>query len=143
MPCTETELNIAKLDGCRILWLTSPKAAIGANGRLTGLICSRMRLGDADSSGRRSPVDTGEMVTLEVDMVIKAAGQAPFADLVQSSGLENDKGKIRIGEGGVTDYARVFAGGDCVNGGKEVVDAVQAGKDAAAAMLQYLVISIV
>jgi dihydropyrimidine dehydrogenase (NAD+) subunit PreT len=50
MPCTETELNIAKLDGCRILWLTAPKAAVGDNGRLTGLVCSRMRLGAADSS---------------------------------------------------------------------------------------------
>jgi glutamate synthase (NADPH/NADH) small chain len=149
MPCTETELDIARLDGCRILWLTAPKAAIGDNGRLTHLVCSRMRLGDPDSSGRRSPVDTGETLTLEVDMVIKAAGQAPFADLVQLSGLGHDKGRISIGEGGITGstgaaahpppgLAPVFAGGDCVNGGKEVVDAVQAGKDAAAAMLKYL-----
>jgi len=147
MPCTETELNIAKLDGCRILWLTAPKAVVGDDSRLTHLVCSRMRLGDPDSSGRRSPVDTGETLTLEVDMVIKAAGQVPFADLVQSSGLENDKGRIAVGPGGVggrsgahppPGHARVFAGGDCVNGGKEVVDAVQAGKDAAAAMLKYL-----
>ncbi len=154
MPCTEAELDIAKLDGCRILWLTSPKAAIGDNGRLTGLVCSRMRLGEADHSGRRSPVDTGETVILEVDMVIKAAGQVPYTDLVQSAGLDNDKGRIRMGEGGATAivmpataaivmpdstaaYAPVFAGGDCVNGGKEVVDAVQAGKDAAAAILKY------
>lgn len=137
MPCTEAELDIAKLDGCHILWLTSPKAVVGDNGRLTHLVCSRMRLGEPDSSGRRSPVDTGETFTLEVDMVIKAAGQVPFAGLVQSSGLDHDKGKIVVGPGGVAG-ARVFAGGDCVNGGKEVVDAVQAGKDAAAAMLKYL-----
>jgi dihydropyrimidine dehydrogenase (NAD+) subunit PreT len=145
MPCTETELNIARLDGCRILWLTAPKAAIGDNGRLTGLVCSRMRLGEADSSGRRSPVDSGETLTLDVDMVIKAAGQVPFADLVAASGLQHDKGRVIAGaEGstsdpaGSTNIAGVFAGGDCVNGGKEVVDAVQAGKDAAVAMIKYI-----
>jgi glutamate synthase (NADPH/NADH) small chain len=138
MPCTETELNIDKLDGCRILWLTSPKAAVGDNGRLTGLVCSRMQLGDPDSSGRRSPVDTGETVTLEVDMVIKAAGQVPFATLVGDAGLGHDRGKVIADAGGGTSIAGVFAGGDCVNGGKEVVDAVQAGKDAAAAILKYL-----
>lgn len=144
MLCTKAELDIAMLDGCHILWLTAPKAAIGDNGRLTHLVCSRMRLGDPDSSGRRSPVDTGETLTLEVDMVIKAAGQAPFTDLVQLSGLEHDKGMISTGEGGIAIGTGVvaggciFAGGDCINGGKEVVDAVQAGKEAAAAILKYL-----
>jgi dihydropyrimidine dehydrogenase (NAD+) subunit PreT len=138
MPCTETELNIARLDGCRILWLTAPKAVIGDYGRLTGLVCSRMRLGDPDSSGRRMPVDTGETVTLDVDMVIKAAGQVPFAGLVGDAGLGHHSGKVIVDSGGGTNIAGVFAGGDCVNGGKEVVDAVQAGKDAAAAILQFV-----
>jgi dihydropyrimidine dehydrogenase (NAD+) subunit PreT len=138
MPCTETELDIAKLDGCRILWLTAPKAVIGDNGRLTQLLCSRMRLGEADGSGRRSPVDTGETILLEVDMVIKAAGQMPFAGLVTGAGLGEDKGKVIAGVDGVTSIPGVFAGGDCVNGGKEVVDAVQAGKDGAAAILEYM-----
>jgi glutamate synthase (NADPH/NADH) small chain len=78
-------------------------------------------------------------------MVIKAAGQVPFAGLVAGSGLAQDKGRIVVGPGGgvgatdgSTDRSGVFAGGDCVNGGKEVVDAVQAGKDAAAAILNYL-----
>jgi len=138
MPCTEAELDIAKLDGCRIVWLAAPKAAIGDNGRLTQLLCSRMRLSEADGSGRRSPVDTGETITLEVDMIIKAAGQMPFANLVGAAGLGHDKGRIVAGADGSTGVLGVFAGGDCVNGGKEVVDAVQAGKDAAAAILKYI-----
>ena len=138
MPCTEAELDIAKLDGCRILWLTSPKAAVGDNGKVTHLVCSRMRLGDPDSSGRRSPVDTGETLTLEVDMVIKAAGQVPFATLVDDAGVGHNSGKVLVDSDGSTSVAGVFAGGDCVNGGKEVVDAVQAGKDAAAAILQFI-----
>ncbi len=137
MPCTETELKIAKLDGCRILWLAAPKAIVGEGGRLSQLVCSRMRLGDPDSSGRRSPVDTGETVTLDVDMVIKAAGQVPFTELVQGTGLGHRKGQIIAGPDGSVSPG-VFAGGDCVNGGKEVVDAVQAGKAGAAAMLKYL-----
>ena len=96
-----------------------------------------MQLGDEDASGRRSPVDTGETFTLDVDMVIKAAGQIPFESLVNDNKLSNSKGKVLI-TGSATNIDGVFAGGDCVNGGKEVVDAVQAGKEGAAAILQYL-----
>ncbi len=147
MPCTETELDLAKLDGCRILWLAAPKVIVGDDQGVTRLICSRMRLGDPDSSGRRSPVDTGETVELDVDMVIKAAGQVPFTELVQSLGIGHRQGKIIANEDGSTNAMAlhghsgrdgIFAGGDCVNGGKEVVDAVQAGKDAAAAILKYI-----
>ena len=137
MPCTEAELDIAKLDGCNIIWLASPKEAIGINGKLIQLVCSKMQLGEPDSSGRRSPVETGETFTLEVDMVIKAAGQMPFSQLIMDNGLMDNKGKIII-ENSATNIKGVFAGGDAVNGGKEVVDAVQAGKDGAAAIMKYL-----
>jgi glutamate synthase (NADPH/NADH) small chain len=69
-------------------------------------------------------------------MVIKAAGQTPFAELVEKSQLKNNHGKIEINNS-ITNIIGVFAGGDCVNGGKEVVDAVQAGKDGAKAILNY------
>jgi glutamate synthase (NADPH/NADH) small chain len=71
-------------------------------------------------------------------MVIKAAGQSPFVELVDQNGLENNKGKIVVKEKAATNIKGVFAGGDAVNGGKEVVDAVQAGKDGGAAILEYL-----
>lgn len=138
MPCTQTELDIARLDGCRIAWLAAPKEILGSNGRVTQLVCSIMRLDEPDASGRRSPIDTGNTFTLETDMVIKATGQMPYDTLVQTVGLPNDKGKISTDARGVTGLSGVFAGGDCVNGGKEVVDAVQAGKDGAAAILQYM-----
>jgi dihydropyrimidine dehydrogenase (NAD+) subunit PreT len=138
MPCTEKELNIAKLDGCHIIWLASPVKVLGVEGKTTQLVCSVMKLGEPDASGRRSPVDTGETLTLDVDMVIKAAGQIPFEELVRGGGLDNSEGRISADAQGVTNLDDVFAGGDCVNGGKEVVDAVQAGKDGAAAILRYL-----
>jgi dihydropyrimidine dehydrogenase (NAD+) subunit PreT len=137
MPCTEAELDIAKLDGCNIVWLAAPKAVLGDQGKVTALVCSVMQLGAPDGSGRRYPVDTGETLTLDVDMVIKAAGQMPFNDLVARTALTNDRGRITT-TGSATNIPGVFAGGDCVNGGKEVVDAVQAGKEGAAAIITYL-----
>ncbi len=137
-PCTQAELDIAKLDGCNIIWLAAPKEVIGENGKVKALVCSIMQLGEPDASGRRSPVDTGETFTLEVDMVIKAAGQMPFEELVELNGIENKSGKIVIRSNCETNIKGVFAGGDAVNGGKEVVDAVQAGKDGAAAILSLL-----
>jgi dihydropyrimidine dehydrogenase (NAD+) subunit PreT len=137
MPCTEFELNIAKLDGCEIIWLAAPKAVIG-NGKVEKLICSKMQLGEPDASGRRSPVDTGEMFTLDVDMVIKAAGQVPYEQLIMHNGIMNSRGKIVINDNYSTNIKGVFAGGDAVNGGKEVVDAVEDGKHGAKAILSYL-----
>ena len=137
MPCTRHELDIAMLDGCEIIWLAAPKEILG-NGKAEKLICSKMKLGEPDASGRRSPVETGETFTVEVDMVIKAAGQKPFEQLVKSMNLENKNGKIQINENCSTSIKGVFAGGDDVNGGKEVVDAVQAGKDGAKAILNFI-----
>ena len=138
MPCTEEELNIAKLDGCNIIWLASPKEVIGVDGKVIELICEKMKLGEPDSSGRRSSASTRETFSLDVDMIIKAAGQMPFENLVSQYQLENKNGKISVKENTLTNLKGVFAGGDCVNGGKEVVDAVQAGKDGAEAILNYI-----
>lgn len=137
-PCTQVELDIAKIDGCKIIWLAAPKEVVGEGGKVKALVCSKMKLGEPDGGGRRSPAETGETFTLEVDMVIKAAGQAPFEDLVQKSGIENTNGRIVINPDCETNIKGVFAGGDAVNGGKEVVDAVQAGKDGAAAILSFI-----
>ncbi len=137
MPCTQHELDIAMLDGCKIVWLASPKEIKGTDGKVDEIICSIMQLGEPDTSGRRSPVDTGETFSLAVDMVIKAAGQMPFESLVEELNIQHSKGKININDS-ATNITGVFAGGDCVNGGKEVVDAVQAGKDGAASIIKYL-----
>lgn len=137
-PCTDVELDIARLDGCKLIWLAAPTALTGTNGHVSQLICNVMKLGEPDASGRRSPVPTGETITLEVDMVIKAAGQVPFEELVSTNQIQHNKGKITIDSKCATSIPGVFAGGDCVNGGKEVVDAVQAGKDGARAILSYL-----
>ncbi len=135
--CTQVELDIAMLDGCKIQWLAAPVAIVGENGKVKALVCDKMKLGAPDFSGKPAPERTGETITLEVDMVIKATGQKPYKTLVDENGLKNTKGKLLTDEHGATNIKGVFAGGDCVNGGKEVVDAVQAGKKGAAAILEY------
>ena len=147
MPCTQHEMDIALLDGCKIEWLSAPKEIIGKHahpnnpvgrGKVTGLVCSVMELGTPDASGRRSPVETTDTFTLDVDMVIKATGQTPFTKLVEENELENKSGKIVTTDGCRTSVPGVFAGGDAVNGGREVVDAVQAGKDGAKGILEFI-----
>ena len=135
--CTQFELDIAKLDGCKIVWLAAPKEIIGENGKVKSMVCNIMKLGAPDYSGKPSPEPTGETITLEVDMVIKATGQRPFGELVNESGIENNRGKIIL-KNQSTNITGIFAGGDCVNGGKEVVDAVQAGKEGAVSILKHL-----
>jgi dihydropyrimidine dehydrogenase (NAD+) subunit PreT len=137
-PCTQVELDIAKLDGCEIIWLAAPKEIIGEAGKVKALLCSVMELGKPDESGRLSPVDTGKTFSLEVDMVIKAAGQMPFETLIKNYSIDHQSGKIIIKQNGETNIPGVFAGGDAVNGGKEVVDAVQAGKDGAKGIIEFL-----
>jgi glutamate synthase (NADPH/NADH) small chain len=138
MPCTQKELDIAMLDGCRIVWLAAPKEVLGVDGKVVALKAEVMKLGEPDASGRRSPVSTGEEFIIDVDMVIKAAGQMPFESLVKEIQVDNNNGKVDVANKSSTNLPGVFAGGDCVNGGKEVVDAVQAGKDGAAAILHSL-----
>jgi glutamate synthase (NADPH/NADH) small chain len=112
---------------------------MGQDGKVTQLVCDVMHLGAPDASGRRSPIPSGETFTLAVDMVIKAAGQMPFESMVNNYSFENNKGKLAVKDKSATSLKGVFAGGDCVNGGREVVDAVQAGKDGAAAILKHII----
>ena len=136
--CTQTELDIALLDGCKMQWLASPKEIMGEDGKVTSLICDVMKLSALDFSGKPAPEPTGETIAIDCDMIIKATGQSPFVDLINENGIENNRGKIILKESSSTNVAGVFAGGDAVNGGKEVVDAVQAGKDGALSILKYL-----
>jgi dihydropyrimidine dehydrogenase (NAD+) subunit PreT len=135
--CTQHELDIALLDGCAMQWLAAPKEIVGENGKVKALICDVMQLGAPDAKGKPAPFPTGKTITLEVDMIIKATGQNPFEELVSSYNIANSRGKINI-ENQSTNLQGIFAGGDCVNGGREVVDAVQAGKDGARVIIEYI-----
>ncbi|TAN22436.1 MAG: NAD(P)-dependent oxidoreductase [Actinomycetota bacterium] len=132
MPAYAVEYEEAIEEGVRFAWLTSPLQYHG-NGRVSAIQCSRMELGEEDSSGRRKalPVDGSDFL-LEVDTVIEAVGQTPRADfLAIIPGIEIQSGLIVVDpETGATSNPLYFAAGDAL-GGTTVVEAVRMGKVAA------------
>jgi len=100
-----------------------------------------MELGEPDESGRRRPRPVpGEFFEIPVDTVIKAVGQRYRTGfLAQIPGLQHERGPLEIdGATGQTGNPKFFAGGDAVNGGGTVVEAVQHGKTAALGIDRYL-----
>lgn len=127
------EYEFALLEGIRYEWCTQPIGIEVEHGRVTGLKCMRVELGQPDASGRPAPVlKAGSEFVLPCDQVIKAVGQEKPA-LAQVLGLETDKGYIKVGEDLRTSLERVYAGGDCVRakGTASTVMAVEDGKIAA------------
>lgn len=134
MPAFAYEYQLAKQDSVSFLWQTQPVRVLGADGAVTGLECVRTQLGEPDGKGRRTPAPVpGSEFTLQVDMVVRAVGQQPATETLRAiPGLELEKnGTVRINERHQTGHPKYFAGGDCTNGGREVVDAVAEGMAAA------------
>jgi dihydropyrimidine dehydrogenase (NAD+) subunit PreT len=141
MPAFAYEVQLAKHDAVTFLWHTQPIRVEGASGVVTGLACVRTLPGAPDVKGRRSPVPVpGTEFTLDVDMVVRAVGQKPATDFLKAvPGVEiNSNGTIKTNEQHQTGHLKYFAGGDCTNGGKEVVDAVAEGMAAARGLDAWL-----
>jgi dihydropyrimidine dehydrogenase (NAD+) subunit PreT len=143
MPAFLFEYENAKLEGVRFRFQTQPVAiSAAAGGRRVGSVeCVRVELGAADASGRRRPEQVaGSNFSIACDMVILATGQSRFLDFLgRCRGVEVRAGNVVVDpESGRTTNPRYYAGGDCVNGGREVVDAVAEGKRAALGMLSWL-----
>ncbi len=141
MPSTEKEMEEALQEGCRILFLASPMEILGENSKVSSIICRKMRLGKDDGSGRRASIPMDETFEIEADMVVKALGSLlPSQDFISDDLMipNMNNGKILVDSHKQSNIPGVFAGGDCINGGKEVVDSVEDGKIAAKAMLTYI-----
>ena len=141
MPAFAYEYQLAKQDAVSFLWQTQPVRVIGANGVVTGLECVRTELGAPDGKGRRTPAPIpGSEFILQVDMVVRAVGQQPITESLRAiKGLElNENGTVRIDDRHQTGHPKYFAGGDCTNGGREVVDAVAVGMAAARGLDAWL-----
>lgn len=127
------EYEQAKQEGARFDWWTIPVAVRSADGssRASSLQCARMHL--ANRSLSKVP---GSEFILECDMVIPAIGQSSLLGFLKEwRGINLQNGCVSVErETGRTSNPRYFAGGDCVNGGREVVDAVADGKRAAVAI---------
>jgi len=142
MPARNEEIHHAREEGVDFRLLTNPVRILGCDGRVTGMECIKMELGEPDDSGRRRPVEIkdSEYVS-DVDTVIMALGTNPNP-LIRSTtpGLEaNRKGCLIVNEENMeTTRQGVYAGGDAVTGAATVILAMGAGKKAAAGIHQYI-----
>ncbi len=138
MPARLEEQHHAKEEGIEFMTLTNPVEILGGeDGRVCGMKCIKMELGEPDASGRRRPIPVeGSEFVLDVDTVIMSLGTSPNP-LIRSTtpGLEtNKKGGIIVDENEMSTRENVFAGGDAVTGAATVILAMGAGKKAAAAI---------
>ncbi len=121
MPAYEYEYELAKKDAVEFVWQTAPIEILpGANGSALSLRCEK-----TDGSD--------QIFEIPCDLIIKAIGQQKSLAFLEQTGIELDeKGRVAVNtETMQTSNPRIFAGGDCVNGGREAVDAAQNGKLAA------------
>ena len=138
MPARLEEQHHAKEEGIEFMTLTNPVEILGGeDGRVNGMKCIKMELGEPDASGRRRPIPVeGSEFVLDVDTVIMSLGTSPNP-LIRSTtpGLEtNKKGGIIVDENEMSTRENVFAGGDAVTGAATVILAMGAGKKAAEAI---------
>jgi glutamate synthase (NADPH/NADH) small chain len=137
MSAYEYEFELAKQDAVEFWWQTAPVAVLAdaAGERAAALRCVRTELSEPDEAGRRSAVVIeGSEFEIPVDLIIKATGQEKLRDwLSKTAGVETDSsGRVVVHKETMqTSNPKIFAGGDCVNGGREAVDAAQMGKLAA------------
>ena len=139
MPAYAHEIEEARDEGVRFRFLATPVAFVG-RWYLKGVDCQEMTLGEPDETGRRRPVPVeGSVFTLPADSAVKAIGQQPRAELADwIDGLEFEHGQVRVDESGRTGNSKFFCGGDAINGGASVVEAVRDGKRAAKAIDEAL-----
>ena len=142
LPARAEEVHHAKEEGIQFAMLTNPVEVIGdEKGWVKAVKCIRMELGEPDESGRRSPVEVpGSEFEIETDTVIMSLGTSPNPLIAKTtSGLEtNRRGCLVADENGATTRPGVFAGGDAVTGAATVILAMGAGREAAAAIHEYI-----
>ena len=119
------EYEHARQEGVRFLWHVQPKAIHG-NGKVEGLLLADIQNAEAE-------------ILLAVDQVVLAIGQATHTGFLGEAGVSIERGRIVIDRAtGQTSNPKYFAGGDCTNGGREVVDAVADGKRAGLGIAAWL-----
>ena len=124
----------------KIEFLVSPKKVLGENGKVSGIECLRVQLGEPDGTGRKRPIPIeGSEFTCSADMVIFAVGEAPELGFLPKQIAINDDGTIWVNPVTMeTSLPKIFAGGDVVSGPASVIEAICAGKRAAAGIESYL-----
>jgi NADH-quinone oxidoreductase subunit F len=143
MPAAEEEIIAAEEEGIKIDLLVAPLKIEEKDGKVSGITCERMKLGDFDKSGRKRPVAIpGSQFTLSVDSVIASIGQVPDMTFVpKDSGVSVNKWStydLAQGSKSQTTNPKFFAGGDALTGPDTVIGAIAAGHQAAQDMDDYI-----
>jgi glutamate synthase (NADPH/NADH) small chain len=140
-PARAEELHHAEEEGIEFHWLTNPVEILDDGlGAVRGMRCVRMQLGEPDDSGRRRPEPVpGSDFEFATDLVVFAIGTNANPIIGQTSRIKlNKRGYIDTDADLATSLAGVFAGGDIVTGAATVIEAMGAGRKAAASMKRYL-----
>lgn len=140
MPAIPWEVKEAEGEGVKIEFLVSPERIVGQDGKACAVECVRMELGEPDESGRKRviPIE-GSGFKREADMVIVGIGEAPDVEFLPKEIELNDDGTIWTDQITLeTSMKGVFAAGDAVTGPATIIEAICAGKRAAASIEGYL-----
>ena len=142
LPARAEEVHHAMEEGIEFYLLNNPVRIVGDEfGRVSGIKCIKMELGEPDASGRRSPQEVpGSEFIVEVDAVIMSIGTSPNPLITSTTdGLETNRhGCIMADENLATSREGVFAGGDAVTGAATVILAMGAGSKAADSIEEYI-----
>jgi heterodisulfide reductase subunit A len=140
MPAWKVELKEAIDEGVKIDVLCNPVKFIGENGIIKKVELIRMKLGEPDESGRKSPVEIkGSEYSEEVDFVIEAIGLQPTTSIFKNELELAKNGRIKVNPKTLqTSIPWIFAGGDSVTGSSTIIEAVGQGKKAASYIDKYL-----
>ena len=142
IPARVEEMHHAEQEGIHFEFLVAPQEVVGNDKQwVTGLRCVRMKLGEPDDSGRRSPLPIpGSEFVLDCDVVVVAIGTRanPLLTATCPELRLNRRGNIEVDEDGMTSSSGVFAGGDNVRGAATVILAMGDGKRSAKAIDAHL-----
>lgn len=131
MPADEEELELAREDGVEFMELLSPIAYEN-----DALLCRKMVLGEPDASGRRSPVETEELVSVPCTTLIAAVGEKIEADVFTKNGIAlTERGKVQTNDKLCTSRENVYVVGDCNRGPATVVEAIADARKVADAIV--------
>ena len=139
MPAHEEEIEEALEEGVKLKELTNPVGILGGEGRVVGIKCIRMKLGEPDESGRRRPIPIPDSeFVLKADQIIIAIGQSPGLSFVKGEFELTGRGILKADPDTLEVSKGVFAGGDAVTGPATVVEAMASGRKAAISIDRYL-----
>jgi heterodisulfide reductase subunit A-like polyferredoxin len=142
MPANKEEIEECAEEGIEIMTLTNPTRVIEKDGRVCAIECIKMELGEPDAGGRRrpQPIEGSEFV-IEIDALVPAIGQeSDWACLTEECVCTlSDWGTMKVDKVTLqTGDPDIFAGGDAVTGPATVVEAIQAGKEAAMSIDRFI-----